>query len=179
VRLSSGFSWGPAGRNGKETVNERIMGRYRKEKIASVVRECVSDAIARKISDPRLAPLTTVSRVEVHADVSIVTVFVTVPGGEATERRTLKALQHAGGYLQRFVAKALELRQCPELRIEIDVGARLTREMMQLLADNRREYEAREASSSDDGVGSEGQNGDDADRFGDVSERKADQEEDE
>ena len=111
---------------------------YRKEKIASVVREIVSEAIARRINDPRLAPLTTVSRVEMNGDLTLAKVFLTVCGDAATERRTIAAMRHAAGYVQRMVAHELSIRQCPELRFELDETARRVRETMQLLAENQR-----------------------------------------
>ncbi|MDO8630316.1 MAG: 30S ribosome-binding factor RbfA [Phycisphaerales bacterium] len=111
---------------------------HRKERVASVIREIVSDAIARKINDPRLAPLTTISRVDVSGDMSIATIFLTVVGDVSVERRSLAALRHATGFVRRLVADQLEVRQCPEIRFEIDETAKRIRETMQLLDENRR-----------------------------------------
>jgi ribosome-binding factor A len=110
---------------------------HRKERVASVIREIVSDAIARKINDPRLAPLTTISRVEVSGDMSLATIFLTVMGGVSVERRSIAALRHATGFVRRLVAEQLEVRQCPEIRFEIDETAKRIRETMQLLDENR------------------------------------------
>ncbi len=112
---------------------------YRKEKIASVIRQVVSQAIANKLHDPRIDMLTTVLRVEMTADLLVAKVFLTVTGGEATERRTLQGVIHAGGFLQRQIAKELQIRHCPTLRFEIDrqeTGARRTHA---LLAENLRQ----------------------------------------
>ncbi len=106
--------------------------------MASVIRKIVSDAIARKINDPRLAPLTTISRVEVSGDMSVATIFMTVVGDASVERRSIAALRHATGFVRRLVAEQLEVRQCPEIRFEIDETAKRIRETMQLLDENRR-----------------------------------------
>lgn len=111
---------------------------HRKERVASVIREIVSDAIARKINDPRLAPLTTISRVEVSGDMSLATIFLTVVGGVSVEQRSIAALRRATGFVRRLVAEQLEVRQCPEIRFEIDETAKRIRETMQLLDENRR-----------------------------------------
>lgn len=97
----------------------------------------VSDAIARKINDPRLAPLTTVSRVTVSGDLMMATVFFTVVGDEAVERRSFAALQHARGFVQHLVAEQIDMRQCPELRFEMDEVAKKVRQTMMLLDQNR------------------------------------------
>ncbi len=111
---------------------------YRKEKVARVVRQVVGDALLRQLSDPRIAPLTTVTRVEMTGDLQIAKVYLTVHGGDSVERLTLKALQHAGGYLQRMLASELTLRQCPLLRFAIDGATKEARRTMELLAENRR-----------------------------------------
>jgi len=112
--------------------------RFRKERIAGAIQEIVSEAITRKINDPRLAPLTTVSRVTVSGDLMIATVYVTVAGDETAERRSLAALRHARGFVQHLVAQEIDLRQCPELRFELDEIAKKVRETMQILDENRR-----------------------------------------
>lgn len=111
--------------------------RFRKERVAGAIREIVSEAITRKINDPRLAPLTTVSRVTVSGDLTIATVFFTVVGDETLERRSLAALQHARGFIQHLVAEKIDMRQCPELRFELDEVAKKVRETMLLLGENR------------------------------------------
>lgn len=116
----------------------RVMRPYRKEKLASIIRQVISEAIVHRLSDPRIAPLTTVTRVELTSDLQIAKVYLSVQGGDVVERRTLIAMRHAAGYLQRMVAGELSIRQCPELRLDLDQGMREVKRMMELLAENRR-----------------------------------------
>ncbi len=111
---------------------------YRKEKVARVVRRVVGDALVHQLRDPRIAPLTTVSRVEMTGDLQFAKVYLTVLGGDSAERLTLTALQNAGGYLQRILASELTLRQCPLLRFAIDGATKEAKRVMELLAENRR-----------------------------------------
>jgi ribosome-binding factor A len=113
---------------------------YRKEKMTSLVQRIVSEAIGQKLADPRIAPLTTVSRVKMTGDLTIATVYLTIPGDEAAERTTLRAIQHASGFLQHTLAQELQARQCPELRFEVDESAKRAKETLRLLAENRREH---------------------------------------
>lgn len=114
------------------------MGQYRREKVASTVHHVVSEAIVHRLNDPRVAPLTTVTRVELTRDLLIARVYLSVQGGNKVEGLTLAAMQHAAGYIQRMVASELSIRQCPELRFEIDEAAKGVRRTMELLAENRR-----------------------------------------
>ena len=112
---------------------------YRKEKIANVIRQIVSEAIVHQLNDPRIAPMTTVTRVEMTKDLLVAKVFLSFPEDDpAVEQLTLRAMGHAGGFLQRLVAQGLSLRQCPELRFQMDEQLKKTKRMMALLAENRR-----------------------------------------
>jgi len=111
---------------------------YRKERVASAIRDIVSTALARRLNDPRVAPLTTVTRVVVTGDLLVARVYLSVPGNESDETRTLAAIRHAGGYIQRMVAHELKLRQCPELRFQADEVIKGVRRTMALLDENRR-----------------------------------------
>ena len=111
---------------------------YRKEKVASVIQHIVSGAIVHRLHDPRIDPLTTVTRVEMTRDLAVARVYLSVQGGDSVERRTLRAVRHAAGFIQRMVAHELPLRQCPTLHFEIDEGVKGARRTMELLAENRR-----------------------------------------
>lgn len=124
---------------------------YRKEKVASLVRRIVSEAIVHRLHDPRVAPLTTVTRVEMTDDLLIARVYLSVPGDDAVESRTIAAIRHAAGYIQRMVAHELSIRQCPELRFEIDKAVKGVRRTLELLEDiRRREPELFESQEDDE-----------------------------
>jgi ribosome-binding factor A len=88
--------------------------------MASMVRNVVGNAILTKLNDPRISPMTSVTRVAMTPDLQIARVYVSVMGSEAEVSRTLAGLRHASGRLQRIVAGALKARHCPELVLEID-----------------------------------------------------------
>jgi len=141
--------------------------------VASAVRQVVSEAIARRLSDPRIAPLTTVTEVTMSRDLQIATVLVSVAGSEADERKTLRALQHARGHLQKLVGQNLQLRRCPELRIRVDKSVRKVRETLRLIEANRAESDGDVQLAPSQKTGGEqdgsGQDGGQADQFPDSS----------
>jgi len=110
---------------------------FRKERVASAVHSIVSDALSHRLNDPRVEPLTTITRVEVTGDLLIARVFLSIPGGPAAESRTLSALQHARGFVQGIVARELNIRVCPELRFEVDQAWKEARRTMELLDELR------------------------------------------
>ncbi len=105
----------------------------RTEKVASIVREVVGEAIAGRLSDPRISRFTSVTRVEVSGDVMHATVYVSVMGKETDERKTLAGLEHARGYLQSLLAAELTTRHCPQLRFVADRGLKKQMEILERL----------------------------------------------
>lgn len=88
--------------------------------MASVVREIVAEAIARKVSDPRVSPFTSITRVAVAADLAFADVHVSVMGDDAVQRTTLRGLQSARGMIQSVLARELSTRTCPAIRFHLD-----------------------------------------------------------
>lgn len=106
---------------------------YRLEKLASEVRDVVGEAIVHRLADPRISPLTSVTRVIVSADLSYADVYISVLGEESDRRRTMSGLQHARGHVQSLVARHLCVRQCPHLRFHLDESIRRGNETIRLI----------------------------------------------
>ncbi|MFQ5412668.1 MAG: 30S ribosome-binding factor RbfA [Phycisphaerae bacterium] len=95
---------------------------HRRDRLAHVVRDVVSDAIANRVSDPRVKEMTSVTRVEMSADLKIAAVYVSVMGTETEARTTLRGLHSARGMIQTRLARTLNIRQCPSIQFHLDPG---------------------------------------------------------
>jgi ribosome-binding factor A len=95
------------------------MASHRIPRAAEAIRETVSTAVLFELADPRIRNVT-VLRAEVSGDLRNATVFVSIMGTEAEQKRALIALGHAAGFLQAKVAKRLQTRHTPVLRFERD-----------------------------------------------------------
>ena len=109
------------------------MSTRRVEKVASIIRSVVSDAIANRLSDPRISPFASVTRVDVSGDLRHTTVFISVLGDEASGRKTMAGLEHAKGHVQSLLAKRLTTRQCPHLRFRLDESIKKGTETIRLI----------------------------------------------
>jgi ribosome-binding factor A len=121
----------------------------RQEKVARVIREVVSDAIANHLSDPRITGFVSVTRVEVMADLRSADVYLSIFAlNEADKDKTFIAITHARTRIQSFLAQALESKFCPVLRFHVDEQFRKTLEVMKLIdevsGERRRKEEAEE-----------------------------------
>ena len=106
-------------------------------RVDETLREVLSEAI-QTLKDPRIG-FVTVTGVRTTADLKESTVFVSVLGGEAEQRRTLEGLGAARGLLQARINSELRLRRTPQLTFEYDPtverGVRMTKLIDELAPD--------------------------------------------
>jgi ribosome-binding factor A len=76
--------------------------------------------IDKSISDPRLAPMTSVTRVECTADYSIAHVYISSLGDSEVRQGSLEALESASGFLRREINKRIQIRHVPRLIFHLD-----------------------------------------------------------
>ena len=110
------------------------MATRRQEKVARVVKEAVSDAIAHHLSDPRIEGFVSVTRVEMATDLRNANVFVSIFGGnETAQNKTFMAITHAKSRIQSMVAGKLQSKFCPVLHIYRDDKFKKALETMNLI----------------------------------------------
>lgn len=117
----------------------------RQEKVARVIKEVVSEAIAHHLSDPRITGFISVTRVEVTADMRGADVYLSLFASAGGARdRTFAAITHARARIQSYLADALESKFCPVLRFHEDEQFRKTLETMRLIDQVASEYQHEE-----------------------------------
>lgn len=121
------------GRNHPEKMQVGMPTR-RQEKVARVVKEVVSDAIANHLNDPRIDGLVSVTRVEMAADMRIANVYLSIFGSSDTaQNKTFSAITHAEKRIQAILAGGMRCKFCPILRFFRDEQFKKTLEMMKLI----------------------------------------------
>lgn len=91
--------------------NTRINGEVQKE-LSKIIRE--------EIKDPRIPLMTTVTAVEVAPDLKTCKAFISVLGTDEEKKNAIKGLKSAEGYIRRFLAKNVNLRNTPEIHFILD-----------------------------------------------------------
>ena len=110
------------------------MATRRQEKVARVVKEAVSDAIAHRLSDPRIEGFVSVTRVEMSPDLRNANVFVSIFGkDEVSQSKTFTAITHAKNRIQSMVAGCVKSKFCPVLHIYRDEVFKKTLETLNLI----------------------------------------------
>jgi ribosome-binding factor A len=122
---------------------------HRIARVAHIVRDVVSDAIANRVSDPRVHRFTSVTRVELTADLRYADVHVSVMGTETESQTTMEGLASARGMIQTRLAKQLDIRHCPILRFHLDRGIKIGIETIRIIDAATAESRGRAAGSAE------------------------------
>jgi ribosome-binding factor A len=122
----------------------------RTERIGNLLRNTIGEIVHQKLSDPRIDPVTvSVTRVEIPTDLLTAKVFISVMGDEATQRRTLKALNDAVGRVQGLMMREVELRHCPRLTFVMDIQFRKTMETLAIIQQTSEELRIKDAERAE------------------------------
>jgi ribosome-binding factor A len=122
----------------------------RQEKVARVVKEAVSDAIANHLNDPRIEGLVSVTKVEMSADLRRADVYISIFGeNEAAQNKTFTAIEHARSRIQSLLADKLYSKFCPVLCFHKDEKFKKTLETMKLIDQAVSELQDREQKIED------------------------------
>ncbi|TKJ38087.1 MAG: ribosome-binding factor A [Planctomycetes bacterium B3_Pla] len=123
----------------------------RQEKVARVVKEAVSDAIAHHLSDPRIDGFVSVTRVDMAPDLRNADVYVSIFGkNQAAQNKTFTAITHAKSRIQSLLAGKVQSKFCPVLHFYRDEKFKQTLETMELIDRAAREFEERDSDNKDE-----------------------------
>jgi ribosome-binding factor A len=88
-----------------------------------VIKEELSKLIFQdKIKDPRINKLIFISHIKVAQDMGYAKVFVSGYCSENQITKTIEALNHAAGFIQRIIGKKLGTRLTPKLNFSYDTS---------------------------------------------------------
>lgn len=93
----------------------------RRKQVASQIQQRIARLLLFEMNDPRLR-FTTVTGVDMSADLTLAKVRYTVLGGPGDRSAVAGALEHAHGFLRRAVAASVRLRSAPQLVFHYDEG---------------------------------------------------------
>ncbi len=105
---------------------------YRQGRLGEEIKRIVSDLLFRELKDPRLDYMISITDVEVTADGSFATLYLTVyeaakaareAGEEEADRirgEVLEGMQRAKGVMKKEIGHQMKLRHVPELLFKMD-----------------------------------------------------------
>ena len=99
------------------------MANYRRGRINDEVRKALSE-ILREVKDPRVSSaFISITGAEVTPDLKFAKIYYSLLGADGDkekEKKVAEGLKSSNGYIRRALARAVDLRQTPELNFILD-----------------------------------------------------------
>jgi len=92
----------------------------RTARLNALLKEVISEVIAREVKNPNISRLFTVTRVDITKDLKFAKVYISVIGDPKEREKTLHALQSASGFISVAASKKVVMRFFPRLTFLLD-----------------------------------------------------------
>ena len=110
-------------------------------RINGEVQRVMAEVIRGEIKDPRIAPMTSVTSVEVAPDLKTCKAYISVLGDDEARKATMEGLNSAVGFIRGQIAKKVNLRITPEIRFipdsSIAYGVNMSRRIDEVMSGQR------------------------------------------
>jgi len=106
--------------------------------------------ISREVRDPRVAPLFTITSVDISKDLHYAKVYVSVIGSDLEKEQTIEALQTAAGFIAVTASKKVVMRYFPALTFKLDISVDHQIRINTLLEKIHEEEKSRKTSETSD-----------------------------
>jgi len=90
----------------------------RPEKVASLLREVLSEILLYELNDPALKNILAITEVKIGQDLRKAVVYFRV--FQADPEEVLKALLRSKGYIKRLLSQKISLKFMPEIEFQLD-----------------------------------------------------------
>ncbi len=92
----------------------------RSVRLNSLLKEVISEVVRKDVRDPRLAPLISVTSVDITNDLHHAKVYISVIGTPQEKQQSIEALQSAAGFIAVVSSKKVVMRYFPALTFKLD-----------------------------------------------------------
>lgn len=111
------------------------MNKTRIRRIASELQKEISAIINGELKDSRIAPITSVTEVDLTDDLQSAKIYISVMGTDWEKKETIEGLKHSKGFIKRELGKNMNLRHIPELIFILDEQLEKAMRMEQLISE--------------------------------------------
>ena len=120
----------------------------RGERVSGLIQQVLSDILRKDISDPRLQ-MTTITGVNMSADLKTARVYFSVSGDKNRVKKASQGFESALGYIKRRLGAEIELRYMPKITFfydeSFDYGAYINKVLKSVKAEDGKDYTPVEA----------------------------------
>ncbi|NLK73488.1 MAG: 30S ribosome-binding factor RbfA [Clostridiales bacterium] len=118
---------------------------FRVNRVAEEIKRVISYMLINELKDPRIAPMSSITGVDVTEDFSYATVYLSVYGTDEEKENTLVALKNAAGFIRKEVGRQVKMRHTPEFLFKLDnsieYGLHIDKIIDEIGKDNKNNHE--------------------------------------
>ena len=118
----------------------------RPERIASEMREIISQVISGEIKDPRIG-FVTITRIEVTPDLRNAKVYFSSLGDKKEKEYAAEGLNSAAGYIRKSLSEKMRMKFTPELIFRLDESAEYSIHLSRIFDKIHKEKEKKDEPS--------------------------------
>ena len=96
------------------------MKKTRISRIASEMQKEISVIINQDLKDSRIAPITSITEIDLKDDLQSAKIYVSVLGDKKDKEETMAGLTSSIGYIKKLLGERMKLRHIPDLRFTLD-----------------------------------------------------------
>ena len=96
------------------------MNKTRIKRIASELQKEISVLINQDLKDSRIAPITSITEIDLTDDLQSAKVFISVLGSHKEKEDTMEGLLNSKGFIKKELGNRMNLRHIPELYFILD-----------------------------------------------------------
>lgn len=96
------------------------MDKKRIRRIESELTKEISIMIRSDIKDPRIAPITSITEIDLTDDLQSAKIYISVLGDDTEKEETIEGLKNSTGFIKRELGNRMNLRHIPDIKFILD-----------------------------------------------------------
>lgn len=96
------------------------MDKKRIRRIESELTKEISMMIRSDIKDPRIAPITSITEINLTDDLQSAKIYVSILGEDEEKKETIEGLKNSIGFIKRELGNRMNLRHIPDIKFILD-----------------------------------------------------------
>ena len=119
------------------------MNEKRVNRISEEIKKIVSELLYHGLKDPRISPMTSITRVRVTRDLRYAKIYASILGNQEEKESSIEGLNSAKGFIRKEIGNKIDIRYIPEpifiLDESIEEGIRMSKLIDDVNKNNHKE----------------------------------------
>ncbi len=117
-------------------------------RIAGEMQRALTEIINRDMKDPRIPPITSITRVKLTKDLQFAKAYVSIFGSPDEKKQAVDCLNSSSGFIRSMLGKRMIIRQLPKILFKVDdsvdVGTAMDMKISEIIAEDRKKEDTNE-----------------------------------